>query len=125
MTTRAIGNARLLRLANILDTADQAHAEKGEPTYYQPKFAHECGTPACALGHWAFNNRKRWTWKNTDSGVICRRKNSPGTGLFESAEFDLNVYQANELFGNSGCGEAKHAQDAATYIREFVKNRST
>ena len=122
MTTSVkIGNRRLLKLADSLAKADTVHKRKGEPTYYQGHFAHDCGTPACALGHWAAANTRRWI-TDVSCGVPGIRNGSIG---FEAAkqDFALNDAEVIELFEASGCGNAKTAKQAARYIRRFVKSR--
>jgi hypothetical protein len=116
-----LGARRLLKLATILDTADALHRKRGEPTYNQEDYAHSCGSPACALGHYAANTRgfkldrqwyeyfredKLFTW---DCGA--------------DEEFGLSYSEAMELFYYNGCGEAKTAKQAAKYIRSFVKRK--
>lgn len=127
MTTRAIGNRRLLRAAKILDTADAKHKRAGEPLYLQRFFTHPCGTPACTLGHYAAHTPKRWAF---DDG---KRPYLTGAGdeaymshdSFEDAcvEFDISLREAELLFGARGCNSATTAAEAAVYIRRFVRQR--
>lgn len=119
MTSIAAGNRRLLRLAKILDTADAEHKRRKEPRYDQSRFEHECNTPACAIGHWAFHNRKRWG-RHYGDPVLNGFFNA-----FDSAmqEFSLKDGEDLELFDVDGCGGAKTAKEAAAYIRAFVKRR--
>lgn len=143
MTTRAVGIRRLLKLAGILDTADARHRMKKERVYGQMDIAHPCGTPACALGHWAFNERRRWRYQiNTYThdhladgsaptapvvfAVVqlkTRRPQGDCGYLFEDAinDFGITTKQAYELFDIDGCGDARTAKQAARYIRKFVK----
>jgi hypothetical protein len=137
MTSIAVGNRRLLRLAKILDTADALHRKRKEPTYCQLDIEHWepvdkrdpygplCGTPACALGHYGANadrgaKARGWGWSKT-KGLI--------TASFEPfddarAEFAVTEAEADELFEVDGCGKAQTAKQAAKYIRAFVKRRS-
>lgn len=120
MTTFYAGMRRLERLAKILDTADAKHKKAGEELYDQKSFSHRyCGTPACALGHWAAHNPKRWT---SPEYPKLRKPLQSWTTPFESAgeEFHLSSGQVNTLFDLSGCGRAKTAKQAAAYIRKFV-----
>ena len=100
---------RLLELADILDRADAEHEARGEPGYDQERYTHNCGTPACALGHWMAANPE------------FMRRNKPGF-IIEKAklEFDLDYGGADDLFGPVGCNGAKTAKQAADYIRDFV-----
>lgn len=112
MTTLAVGNRRLLKLADILDTADEEHIRKGEPTYSQHAFTHPCGSPACALGHWSAAKH-----------VARKRRNLPLMVVDAVDEFALDFDDACEIFGPLGCDYAQTAKDAAKYIRAFVKRR--
>lgn len=118
----AVGNERLLQLAAILDVADAQHRQRKEPTYDQSVIAHDCGTPACAAGHWAAANPDRWSIKD-DCTYLKGSRLGPIAALCE--EFALSHEEYGELFGTSGCGEANTAKRAANYIRRFVKRRQT
>jgi hypothetical protein len=111
-TSIKIGNRRLLKLASILDTADAEHRKRGEPTYEQGCFRHECGTPACALGHWIAH----------DDGWLDQ--GSSADFLKAKDVFVLGAGDSQVLFGTDGCGGARTAKQAAKYIRAFVARRS-
>lgn len=93
MTTVAVGNRRLLKLAKILDTHKGAFDMNG------------CGS--CAAAIW--NDRSR-----SKADGFC---NSTWGISFEN---DKHWW---ELFGNSGCDNAQTPKQAAKYIRAFVKRR--
>jgi len=105
------------------------HLKRGEPTYRQRYLIHPCGTPACALGHWAAAHPERgWRFKEQDT-----RAELTGVGLYQGdtwamdaaeTEFGLTLEEAWALFGPHGCGGAKSARGAAAYIREFVRRRA-
>ena len=117
-----LGNERLLKLAAILDVADAEHRKKKEPTYDQTEIVHPCGTPACAVGHWAAANPDRWQIRN-ECTYLKGSRLGPISAVCE--EFVISDDEYRELFGMSGCGEAKTAKQAAKYIRRFVKRRQT
>lgn len=113
----------LLELAEMLDRADEEHLKRGEPTYRQRYLLHPCGTPACALGHWAAAHPERG-WRLQGLG--------PEAGLYQdgkfaaaaaATEFGLTDVEVEELFGFRGCGNAKSAREAARYIRKFVRRK--
>ena len=117
--TPDLGNERLLQLAAILQVADEVHVHRREPTYDQQKYTHACGTPACALGHWAAANPESWVF---ECGVPVGRTN--GSRWNQAAiDFHLSSQEYEELFGPFGCGLPKTAKSAASYIREFVARR--
>jgi hypothetical protein len=107
-----LGARRLLRLAKILDSAKR---------YDQQKLQHSCGTPACAWGHYVFSlgERKRRQFLSTDmTGFAVIR------GIDQADnEFMLSWNEREELFGVSGCSNARTAKQAAKYIRAFVKRK--
>jgi len=108
MSSIARGSANLLLLAEILEVADAIHRAAGEPTYNQSIHEHDCGTPACALAHWYAY--KGTTWLDAAVGE-------------DLEEFAVTPSESLELFGARGCGDARTAQQAATYLRSFVVKR--
>jgi hypothetical protein len=123
MTTFAEGQARLLELADILDRADEEHRAKGEPGYSQRRFLHHCGTPSCALGHWAAAHPERWTMMTGIPGRWMPFNQIDPALTAGMHEFCITGGEWEELFEGIGCGGAKTAKQAAAYIREFVKRR--
>ncbi len=115
------GANRLLKLALILDTADALHKKKGAPTYDQRVYVWNCGTPACALGHWVAANPKRFRFQ-FGSPVRNGREEYAGLGT-APVEFGISDYEAMELFDLCGCDNAQTAKEAARYIRAFVKRK--
>lgn len=117
---------KLLELATILDKADALHREHEEPAYSQRIYYHRCGTPACALGHWAAAHPDTWvTWHEDPlSGYPTMRFNNQSScSRRVMLEFDLEEDESDELFNSDGCGNAKTAADAAAYIRAFVARK--
>lgn len=117
------GKERLLKLADILDVADAEHRKNKEPTYDQCTLIHaDCGTPACALGHWAAANPRRFNYDAKGGSVRLRAyPDISGVDEIGSIEFDITEAQGTELFDYNGCGEARTSKEAARYIRNFVK----
>lgn len=121
LTPRQLGNIRLMQLAQILDASSFRYTQR---MYRDPEGEQGCGTPACALGHWAYHNRDRWVWEGFDGPWLpeCMGTFSPAcTSAMQ--EFDLTACQFLELFGVHGCNRAQTARDAAEYIRAFVTRR--
>jgi hypothetical protein len=129
MTSIAVGNRRLLRLAKILDKADALHKKRGEPVYDQKNYVHPCGAPACAFGHWAFANPKKFNLRPVLGGNgEIKSKNGKiwytWDDIHTQNEFSLTEEEAEKLFADNGCESARTAKQAAKYIRAFVKRRS-
>lgn len=112
------GNIRLLHLAALLDTV----SDYDQWTFYYGAAHDRCGSPACALGHWAAANAHRG-WLNFN-GCPARRDRGWLDLDAELKEFHLTQKEADSLFGASGCGRAGNdAHAAAAYIRGFVEKR--
>lgn len=130
--TREEGLNRLLELADILDVADAEHAVNDEPSYSQDIFFHECGTPACAGGHWAVAHPERWIVRDfrpylreaPPSHLSAISERGTALRVYESLriEFALTYDEGQEIFGGNGCGNAHTGKQAAAYIREFVED---
>lgn len=112
------GEQRLLQLADMVERST---------TYDQVAYTHGCGTPACAMGHWATAHPEHWrfvagipvriSWKDVNRLII-------GSAEAIQEEFGLTGSEAMELFGNRGCGDAgTDAGKAAVYLRDFVRKR--
>ena len=123
------GNARLLRLAALLSIADEKHLAEEQPFYSQRKWTHACGTPACALSHYAAAIPERWClrpglWPSLLGNEPLLNKGSTAASLADARkEFALMFGEATELFDAEGCGGAKTAKEAALYILQFVARR--
>src|SRR5690606_39404894 len=76
---------KLLKLADILDAAQEAHQRKGGPGYNQARYIHECGAPACAFGYWAAAHPERF--ETTPRGVSLRER--PGRHRSEEHTSEL------------------------------------
>lgn len=135
---------KLLKLADILEAAHRRYARrKGginpDNQYNQRWFAHDfqgkehrgCGSPACALGHWAAAHPRTWftdwlgevgIWR--DAYITGDNRRSASAGIDAEDEFGLDGGQVKDLFGVAGCGGAKTAREASKYIREFVRHQS-
>lgn len=127
----AAGNRELLRLAGILDKAhveyatDASHlggsTSKG---YDQSEWYHECGTPACAYGHYVAHSPEKfdawlggYVYRATGHGAINEIE------LVSRREFALTLGEKRDLFSTEGCGYAQTAAEAAAFIRRFVAAR--
>lgn len=115
-----VGATRLIKLAKILDKADALHAKLGEPAYDQGAVIHPCGTPACALGHWAFHNPRRWCLDvfNGATLKVTGHSNTIPNGM---GEFGIDEDESRALFGYTA--DPNTAKEAATLIRAFVKRK--
>ena len=90
-----------------------------------------CGTPACALGHYAArgdlqrllairvdpsDGRKLWWMQLRDGDRTVSHRSEAVLD-----HFGIDGYETDELFGGDGCGGAWTPKQAARYIERFVK----
>ncbi len=102
------GTVNLLLLADIIEAADALHREAGEPTYNQRAHMHDCGTPSCALAHWYAYKGQSWLDGQVDEVL---------------EEFEITPHESLLLFSGDGCGGARNAHEAASFIRGFAASR--
>jgi len=113
------------RLLNVV----RALREDKDPERFCMAFFSDCGTPACALGHYAarrdlqntFYLRRVRGWL----GLVSNRNEDIGVDdPHVHRHFGINFDEAQELFGIKGCGDARTPTEAANYIEIFVENHS-
>lgn len=133
--TRLLNVAKALRESQNPEAFDMdfyVHGDGWAPDSAESGF--DCGTPACALGHYASRTDLQKTFKivkerdlytEAPKAELCLRDGSgaiyqePEVG----AHFGLDVGECEDLFGPLGCGGAKTPKAAAKFIEKFVKNR--
>lgn len=104
----------------------QALRESPSPDdFTMRQFGHNCGTPGCALGHYAHRRDLQKIFKLSDGGYLQRTAGLKDTqGIDDYAvlrHFGITYDQSMELFsGSAGCGNALTATEAANYIEKFV-----
>lgn len=116
-----------LRLLNVA----KALRESKYPTRFSMRrFGDDCGTPACALGHYAVRRDLQGIFTLNKTGYLRRIKGREDgvSGVTDSTilrHFGITHKQAFELFrGDSGCGGALTTTQAADYIEKFVERHS-
>lgn len=115
----------------------QIEAVEENDSHEQSQFvnteANFCGSPSCALGHFAARTDLQRVLKiaiheNTDfkyAQLELRSTNERADMLEEELlqYFGLNKEEMKELFSGVGCRNAKSAITAAKYIEKFVASR--
>ena len=109
-------NAQILRIA----AKRYGRNDKWGHGYRQAVFTHNCGTPACAFGHYAAAHPRRFAFSKADGWPIAKATLKSGIDAAKK-EFCLCEEQALELFGSIGCGHARTALEAAKYIEGFIR----
>jgi len=119
---------RLLLVAKAL-------RESAQPDKFAMWTYHRCGTPACAVGHYAARRdlqdfMQLAVDRDTGSlrfGVWGATKLANDYWDYNAAicsHFDITPDQREELFGADGCGDAETANQAARYIERFVADNA-
>lgn len=81
-----------------------------------------CGTPACALGHYAYRTDLQDAFILMKGTVYHKRDDGLGS-LGDYSHFGVTPREAMELFGGDGCNDAYTPQQAITYIEGFIKRK--
>lgn len=123
---------RALHIRRLLNVVRALEESPNPDKFTMKRFGHECGSPACALGHYcsrpdlqsAFllsrHAEDAACWPApTDDVTACL-----GIDNIEiCAHFGLTADEAMDLFDENGCGGAQTALEAAKYIRDFVSRK--
>lgn len=111
----------------LLNVAKALRDDKDPQKFTMASFG-ACGTPACALGHYAARKDLQNVFRLTRTGwlgLVGKRDNDLGIDAEEvHKHFGINYDQSEELFGMRGCGGAKTPLAAAEYIEQFVARQS-
>lgn len=97
-----------------------------------------CGTPACALGHYAARRDLQkllkigygMTYPDTIQPRMAyadEGESRPGASFLDNAlqeHFGITEQESYSLFGVNGCGHAKSVVEAAQFIEKFVAART-
>ena len=92
------------------------------------RYGNPCGTPACALGHYASRRDLQKTFRleiKRRSDVVL---DEDGHALWYDHSsiqdhFGIDQAEAEYLFSGGGCGGAETTDQAATYIERFLEDR--
>ena len=123
-----IYDERLLNVAKALEESPTPDAFMMELFTHHGSGDHPCGTPACALGHYAARKDLQNAYDISPTGYI---ETLDEDGVFSDRcpfnvareHFDLSKDEADELFDAGGCGNAQTIHEASSYIRKFVAER--
>lgn len=113
---------RLLNVALALRESPRPAAFDMGQYGYDEEELHPCGTPACALGHYAVRQDLQSSFRLVMDGV--KGINSDWYIDYDEAaileHFGIDVDEAGDIFGGYGCGRAETAVAAAEFIEAFV-----
>lgn len=133
MTTRT-NIKRLRTLSRILFEADEipffrrifTMAAWGFSLHSDSAVVPDCGTPACAMGHYAARTDVQRSFYLSGEGKVLNASTQSkfrvdadaGTSMRE--HFGITDGESSDLFGSSGCGDAKRPKEAARFIEKFA-----
>lgn len=118
------------RLLNVARALAESKTDPSRFTMY--KYSWNCGTPACALGHYASRTDLQDVFSLTDTkglphvygSYIYLKNTDVRIGNEHPAvleHFGITEDQAEDLFGACGCNEASTQEDAVAYIKDFCR----
>jgi hypothetical protein len=114
-----VNKDRLLNVARALREAKTAECD-----FDMSFYVHECGTPACALGHYAARRDLQDRFKIVVGAAHSFLANaSDGRSVMPgdvAGHFAISIHDAGDLFDVDGCGGAKTPAVAAAFIEAFV-----
>lgn len=109
----------------LLNVAKALRESKNPEDFTMGSYGHECGTPTCALGHYASRPDLQNKFILTKYGRFTD-VNGDYT-RFECSlvlrHFQISYLDAEMLFGPDGCWRAQTAIEAALFIETFVADR--
>ncbi len=138
----------------LLNVAKALRETQTPDDFRMSLFGNACGTPACALGHYAsrtdlqkafvfrvnredaaYNKRQSQamledpsTYRGLISPHVATVKRPRAALWYDGPEilehFGITDYQAELIFGGHGCGGARHPDEAAQFIERFVEEQT-
>lgn len=114
---------RFDRLLNVVRALEEANdPEPGKPGFDMMTYVHPCGTPGCALGHYAARTDLQAEFRIVHSSLMFGFSHLPISDGYVHFGFDsIGTDYMDELFSMAGCGGAQTRQEAADYIRDFIR----
>lgn len=108
----------------LLDVAKALREGRHQKRFTMEDWGGLCGTPHCALGHYAARKDLQHTFRLTFTGKLRM------VGVTDMPDWDrigryfgLSGVEAIQLFGWSGCDYAMTPQQAAEYIERFAAKK--
>lgn len=115
-----MNSVRLLNVVRALRESPRPEAFT-MARYAHDGIDHPCGTPACAIGHYAARGDLQDAF--VVDGMAVRVGSEWLTYSMIRAHFGLSVEEDVELFSEDGCGDAQTTEEAASYIEAFVARK--
>lgn len=109
----------------LLNVSRALRESKNPELFTMARYGHGCGTPGCALGHYAARRDMQSDFILTNRGDLeasVEGLNEYQTVTAALRHFDIDREQEEKLFGSNGCGNAKTPNEAAGFIEQFVES---
>ena len=110
------------RLKNVI----KAIRERKEEAHFDMRWWIQCGSPACALGHYASRTdlQEAFVLTSTEVEPAVVDTNHRSFFGFTAEHFDITKQEALDLFRSDGCGQvginSVTAKEAIEYIEDFI-----
>lgn len=122
-----LAKVQLKRLQNLIVALEDAKPED----FDMEKFANQCGTPACVLGHYASRRDLQKTFKlrldpKFGEGLI-KGRDGHSLGIYDRLvldHFGLTFQEAYDLLSTDGCDGAQTPKQAIKYIKRFIGRKT-
>jgi hypothetical protein len=115
----------------VLNVARALRESPDPDKFYMGDVIHNCGTPACAFGHYVCRTDLQDSFVPRQHSIVrgwgAYWKDSGAYALYFAEEtrlhFGLDLEEHHKIFAGGGCGGAKTATDAAMFIELFAENK--
>lgn len=123
-----IQRKRFVNLIKAVEEGAKKSTKFNMRTWGHPSFDDlSCGTPACALGHYADRRDLQKTFILNTRGTLCLRSTDEPihlSGTIVSKHFGITLKEELELFDSRGCGNAgTNRQAAVNYLKKFLAKK--
>lgn len=107
----------------LLNVATACRETKFPDEFDMGHFGLDCDTPGCALGNYAVRRDLQTRFALDQHGELVYDDGSIAWFSEQVDYFGISRPEIDELFQTNGCGRAKTANEAATYIEGFLADR--
>lgn len=91
------------------------------------KYGNECGSPACALGHYAVRHDLQQKFNLDEWGDLAYSRGTKDMADYDDEEihsyFGITGDESSLLFSGLGCDQAKTPLQAAQFIERFLREK--
>ena len=111
-----------MKKKRLLNVARALRESKEPDEFTMAYYGLSCGTPACALGHYAVRSDLQDEFSLDKEGDLIDQCGELVAYSDPSVRthFGLTLEQADHLFSACGCGFAETALEAAEYIERWI-----